>query len=427
MTLAARMLYNILLPVFCLIAGPGWILRMARRGGLGPRLWERLGCYDRPPEFESSGGVYVHAVSVGEVMMALKLIDAWRRHDPEEQFVLAATTSTGFQLAEAKVPEGVRVIYSPVDFPILIGRLIRRFEPRLIVLVDSELWPNLLFAAERRQIPVALINARLSPRSARRYARFKAVTGPMLGRLKLVCAQAGEHAELWREIGVRRDAVEVTGSVKFDADETGAGTKREEFAAMLKAFGGGRPIVLGASTHAGEEAMVARAVRTVPGALAVVLPRHAERRHEVKRDLEQAGFEVVLRSGFRKPEEASGAVFVVDSTGELRDWTAHADVVVIGKSLLGMGGQNPAEAIEAKVPVVCGRSMGNFEPLISQLRAAEAVRTVDDETALGEAIGDVLGHARLRTEMIRDADRILRTHNGATARTLVLLLGLAPR
>ena len=153
MTLAVRVAYNLLLPIFCLLAAPAWILKMARRGGLSPRLWERLGIYDRDAEFEPAGGVYVHAVSVGEVLIALKFIGRWLEDDPEEQFVLAATTSTGFQVAMEKAPPGVRVIYSPVDFPFLIERLFRRFEPRLMVLVESELWPNLLHGATRRKVP----------------------------------------------------------------------------------------------------------------------------------------------------------------------------------------------------------------------------------------------------------------------------------
>jgi 3-deoxy-D-manno-octulosonic-acid transferase len=421
MILAVRVLYNLLLPVFCVVAAPAWILRMARRGGLSRHLWERLGFYDRPAEIESGGGVYLHAVSVGEVMIALKLIAQWRQDDAEEQFVLAATTSTGFQVATEKAPEGVRVIYSPVDFPFLIRGLFRRFKPRLIVLVDSELWPNMLDLAHRREIPVALVNARLSPRSARRYARFKAVTAPLLQLLKLVCAQAEEHRVMWQEVGVPENSVVVTGSVKFDLEHVAAPKVRADFQHMLDAFGAGRPVVLAASTHAGEEVIVAEAVKTLPGALAVLLPRHAERRREVQADLERAGFAVVLRSDFSPPRDPVGTVLVVDSTGELGEWTAHADVVVIGKSFLARGGQNPTEAIAARIPVVCGPNMENFEPLISELRAASGVRTVKEGASLAEAIASVLNRARDRKEMVQQGSAVLERHRGATARTVALL------
>jgi 3-deoxy-D-manno-octulosonic-acid transferase len=421
MMLAVRLLYNLLLPFVCLLAAGPWLLRMARRGGLSNRLWERLGCYDRAPEWESGGGVYVHAVSVGEVMMALKMIGQWQETNPEEEFVLAATTSTGFQLALEQAPEGVRVIYSPLDLGFLIRRLFNRFEPSLIVLVDSEMWLNMLYLADMRGIPVALMNARLSPRSAEHYAKFKPITMPMLRLLKLVCAQAQEHRLMWQKIGIPEGAVEVTGSVKFDGDDLVPPRRRDEFQEMLDAFGAGRPIVLAASTHAGEEELIASAVRELPGALAVLFPRHAERRHEVRADLERAGMEVVLRSDFHAPRDPAQAVFVVDTTGELRDWTAHADVVVIGKSFLARGGQNPTEAIVAKVPVICGRHMENFEPLITELRVVTGVRTVQDEGALVETLRDVLENVRERTKMIQHASSVLDGHRGATARTIALL------
>ncbi|NIP93548.1 MAG: 3-deoxy-D-manno-octulosonic acid transferase, partial [Akkermansiaceae bacterium] len=240
------------------------------------------------------------------------------------------------------------------------------------------------------------------------------------------CAQADEHAETWREIGVRREAIVVTGSVKFDQEGIPPPVTRGEFGVMLNAFGRGRPVVLAASTHPGEEVLVARAAAGVPGVLPVVLPRHAERRREVRRELEQAGFEVVLRSEFREPEDPSRAVLVVDSTGELRDWTAHADLVVIGKSLLARGGQNPVEAIEAGVPVVCGLHMENFEPLISELRTKGGVRTVSSEAGLEDAIAALLGRARERTSMAKRAAAVLTRHRGATARTRELLAELAP-
>jgi 3-deoxy-D-manno-octulosonic-acid transferase len=219
----------------------------------------------------------------------------------------------------------------------------------------------------------------------------------------------------------------VTGSVKFDLEGTAAPERRSEFEAMLLAFGAGRPVVLGASTHAGEEVLIARALREVPGALAVLLPRHAERRRAVADDLARAGFEVVLRSEFAPPSDRADAVFVVDSTGELRDWTAHADLVVIGKSFLARGGQNPAEAIAAKVPVICGSHMENFDPLIGQLRAAGAVRTVERPEELGGAIVDLLGSARDRKAMVQEAGRILARHGGATGRTVELFRALASR
>lgn len=426
MNLVVRLLYNWLLPLFFLLAAPAWLLRMARRGGLDARLLQRLGVFRRPAEFEPVGAVYVHAVSVGEVRMALRLIAEWLKHHPEEQFVIAATTSTGFQLAEREASDGVRVIYSPLDLSLIIRHIFNRFEPALIVLIDSELWPNLLHLANRRGIPTALVNARLSPRSARRYERFRVITAPLLGQLKLVCAQVAEHAERWSNVGVLPEALVVTGSLKFDLEGLECPVKRAEFQEMIDAFGPGRPVILAASSHAGEERLIAEAVGQVPGGLAVILPRHAERRRTVRADLEAAGFEVVLRSSFKRPDQIEKAVLVVDSTGELRDWTAHADVVVIGKSFLSRGGQNPVEAIAVGTPVVCGPHMENFEPLITELRTGSAVESVS-KSDLSKGLRAVLESAQHRRTLTASATAVLEQHRGATARIILHLRNLLER
>lgn len=418
------LIYNLLLPLVVVVAAPSWLRRMGERGGLGPRLWERLGIFDRDAEFEPNGVIYVHAVSVGEVVMGLKLIAAWRKRHPSERFVLAATTTTGFALADAQAPEDVRVIYSPIDFPWLIKGMFARFEPRLVVMVDSEIWPNLLREAEKRRVPTALANARLSPRSVRRYQKLAVVARPILRMLGMVLAQAREHAAQWEEIGVPGDRVRVTGSLKFDQDGVEPPKRRKVFEEMVEVFGRGRPVVMAVSTHAGEEARIARALEGHPEILRVLVPRHAERRDAVRAELEREGCEVVLRSRFAPPTEPLKSVLVVDSTGELRDWTAGADVVVVGKSFLARGGQNPAEAIAAGLPVVCGPHMENFEPLITQLRDAGAVRDATLDT-LGGVVSEVLGDSRLRRGMTEAAGSVMARHHGATARTVGLLAELA--
>ncbi len=415
-----RLLYNVLLPVFCLLAAPAWILKMARRGGLDCRLLQRIGIYRGPSESEPQGVVYVHAVSVGEARMALRLVERWNQRDSPRQFVIAATTSTGFQLAKREAPEGVRVIYSPLDLPPVLRIVFNRFKPALIVLIDSEIWPNLLHVSEQRGVPVALANARLSQRSARRYERLKCIAAPMLGQIRIVCVQAAEHAQDWTRIGVCRDRLVITGSLKFDLDGVQAPMERAEFRGMLESFGSARPVVLAASTHHEEERLLAEAIREVPGALAVLLPRHMERRRAVQSDLETAGFEVILRSNFTPPEQPDAAVLLVDSTGELGDWTAHADIVVIGKSFLGRGGQNPVEAISAGVPVVCGPHMSNFEPLFSELRNASAIECVS-QVEVAEKLRAILASEQRRRSLVANARATVDQHRGATDRIIMQL------
>jgi 3-deoxy-D-manno-octulosonic-acid transferase len=417
-------LYRLLLPLLFLAAFPGWLVKMLRRGGLGTPLGERVGIYTAPLEFEPCGAVHVHAVSVGEALLALKLIREWLGVAPASRFVLATGTATGFAVASAAGLPGLRVTYAPLDFPGLVRRYLRRFEPAQVVLIEGEAWPHLLLGCRRRAIPVSLVNARLSPRSARRYQRFAGWVRPLFGLLDALATQEPEDAAAWQAIGVPVAKIHHTGSLKIDPGSGPAPTRRPEFQAMLDTFtvaAGRRLIVLAASTHAGEEAWLATAIRTAaPEALAVIVPRHAERRQQVKADLERLGLEVVLRSAFAPPGQPAAGCLVIDSTGELRDWTAHADVVIIGKSFLATGGQNPCEAILAGIPVICGPHMENFQPLSARLVAADACFTAHDQPTLAAAIRRGLEPATAHAVSAR-ATALLTRHRGATRRIVELL------
>lgn len=417
-------LYRLLLPLLFLAAFPGWVVKMVRRGGLATPLRERVGRYGGDVEYEPCGAVHVHAVSVGEVLLAVKLIREWGELRGGRRFVLATGTATGFAVAEAAGVAGLRVTYAPLDFRGMVRRYLDRFEPSRVVLVEGEAWPHLMLACGRRGIPVALVNARMSPRSARRYARFAPWLRPVFGGIGRLALQDAGGLALWRDLGVAEAAVGVTGSLKIDPGSGPPPARREAFQRMLDGFfvgGVARPVVLAASTHVGEEVWLATAVRAaVPEALMVLVPRHAERRGAVKADLERVGFEVVLRSAFAGPSDPASACLVVDSTGELRDWTAHADVVLIGKSFLAEGGQNPCEAVLAGVPVVWGPHMANFQPLAAQMEAAGACLVAGDATAVGRAVREALDPGVAR-RLVEAASGVLAPHRGATRRIVEML------
>ena len=419
---AALLIYRLLLPLLFLAAFPGWIVKMLKRGGFGTGLGERLAFYNGDLEFEPHGAVHVHSVSVGESLLALKLIRTWLERDPSQRFVLATGTATGHAIATAAAIPAVRVTYSPLDFPSMVRRYLKRFEPASIVLIEGEAWPHLLLAAAKKHIPVSLVNARMSPRSARRYRKFATWIRPCFATLGAVAIQEEEDRAIWCDLGVPPENIYLTGSLKFDPGAAAAPVKRQEFHEMLSAFGNRKPIILAASTHVGEEVKIATAIRdALPESLLIIVPRHAERRAAVTQDLQQAGFNAVLRSDFQAPDPNHGPmpVLVVDSTGELNDWTAHADVVIIGKSFLATGGQNPAEAILAGKPLIFGPHMENFEPLASRLVAAGAGIRVNHAAELGKALITAINPAKADA-MTAAASLLLARHQGATRRILEL-------
>ena len=415
-------IYRLLLPGLFVFAFPAWLIKMARRGGFGSGLHERLSCYRTALDYEPCGAVHLHAVSVGEALLALKLLHEWRKVAPDQDFVLATGTSTGHAVARDNAPDSVRVVYAPLDFKWMVKRYLKRFEPAQIVLVEGEAWPNLLQQCQHRAIPVRLVNARVSPRSKRRYLKFAAWIRPVFSLLDQVAVQEPEDAEIWNELGIPKDRIIVSGSLKFDPGSGAPPQKRQEFADMLAAFGSNRLLILAASTHAGEEMLIAKAAReAAPAALLVIVPRHTERRAEIRAELEAEGFEVILRSAFSKPQTPENAIFLIDSTGELRDWTAHADAVVIGKSFLSTGGQNPCEAVIAGKPVIFGTHMENFEPLATRLTESGGCLQVNAITSLPQALRQALQPNPALERGITAARQTLARHEGACARTVALL------
>ena len=413
-------LYNLLLPVFFVFAFPGWLMKMAKRGGIGSGLLERFGLFKEDELLEKQGVVYVHAVSVGEVLVGIKLIKEWLRKHPKERVLLVPTTATGHAVAKEHAPEGVRVIYSPLDFGFVLRRVFRRFAPKQIILMESEIWPNMLHVAEKMSIPVNVANARLSPRSEKRYVKLGGLLRPLLGMLNHLCAQDSGDKERWSAVGVPAEKITVTVSVKFHQSGAGKPEMRAEFGEMLDGVSGGKKVVMAISTHAGEEAWIAAGLRDLGDEIClVIVPRHAERRAEVRSDVLGEGYDVVLRSEY---ERCAGACLVVDSTGELRDWTAHADLVIVGKSIIGKGGQNPTEAMSVSVPVVSGPFMRNFEPLVSELKEAGGLSVFTDEEGMLEAVRGLLDVGSERgEEQARAALKVLEGHQGAAVRTVDVL------
>ncbi len=413
------LIYNLLLPVFLILSIPGYLVKMKKRGGFGTGLRERFGLYKVSASAEPKGGLYVHAVSVGEVFIALKFIREWVKTHPEP-VVLATSTATGHQVVRDAALTGVRALYSPLDVPGLSGRCLRRFQPKAVVLIEAELWPNFAEACHRMHIPMLMLNARLSPRSEGRYRKVRGITSLLFSRLTALGAQNANDKGRFGGIGVNEDIITVTGSIKFDVLGDTPAEPRAEFRELLTNISGGKPVVLAASTHAGEESLIATAIRRA-GAFPLIVPRHAERRADVVKDLTAAGFTPVLRTAGTLPTPLpENLCYVADTTGELRDWTALADVAVIGKSYLARGGQNPVEAIAARVPVVFGPDMTNFADLVTLLNGENSVWQCEKEQ-LADTLSRVLTDKAEATARCERAYNALHVHSGATARSVSLV------
>jgi 3-deoxy-D-manno-octulosonic-acid transferase len=423
-----RLVYNLLWPIGLLFFLPRYLVKMFRRGNYRENFGQRLGWYDvdlrvRLAEQKSA---WLHAVSVGEVGVALKLAAEMRRLQPSLRCVLTTTTTTGFSFAKKNAPGWIAVMYNPLDFWPIMRRALSVIQPAKIVLIEAEIWPNLVAEARARRIPITLANARLSPRSEKRFRFFRFFVAPTFGLLDLVCVQETEDIDRWVALGVDRHRIHCPGSIKFDSASVSLNPTGPEQVLRGRKIDKGRPILLAGSTHAGEEEVLARIFvdlrEKFPNLFLIIAPRHAERAREVQCVLEQFGLHAAF--GSQSIVDQPSDCLILDSTGELPDWYAVATVVFVGKSLSGRGGQNPVEAIVAGKPVLFGPHMENFAALARSLvaqRGAIEVRSADE---LEKAVAVLLRDRDLRESLVKNARGVVGKHHGAAALTAKLILDL---
>jgi len=427
-----RFLYNLLFPFVLIFMLPGFLLRMLRRGNYRHKFGQRFAIYSlrtraRMQAFRGRC-LWIHAVSVGEVLIALKFIRVVQQQ-AGLPIILSTTTSTGFALASKHRSDSVEVIYHPVDFWWSVRRAMRLIQPRALVMVEAEVWPNLVAEAKALGAAAVIINARLSPRSEQRYRLIRVLSKPIFAQLDRVFVQDASDLERLAGIGMPMAALECTGSIKFDySQEPTVESSRQQ--QWLKDMGvlPLQPTLLAASTHAGEERLLAEVFRRLrrkfPDLFLIIVPRHAERGAAIETEIAAMGLRVNRVSRGKGPEAAD--VLIADTTGELRGWVEVADLVFVGKSLTSTGGQNPAEAVVAGKPVIFGPHMENFAAFVTLLRAYHGCTQVADEVALEAALAHLLTHPQECLALVARATRALEPHQGATLRTweeMVPLLG----
>src|SRR5438094_535702 len=430
-----RFIYNLLWPLGLLFFLPGYFTKMLRRGGYREKFGQRLGIYDRRlrARLSKQRSTWLHAVSVGEVNVALKLANALRTHEPDLHCALTTTTTTGFALARKNAPLWIEVMYTPLDYWPIMRRAFSFIRPVRIVLVEAEIWPNLAAEAHARRIPLALVNARLSARSERRYRQFRFFIAPTFRLLDLVCVPEKEDAKRWAALGVSQDRIRLTGSIKYDPAGLDQVAELQETAhpVSLNHLEPESPVLFGGSTHRGEEEVLAniflRLRQQFPSLRLFIAPRHVERLREIRAHLDALRLRVTLASELCGRQEINDADCVLlDTTGELQRWYHIATVVFMWKSLTAHGGHNPVEPILAGRPVVFGPHMDNFTILARQLVGRNGAIEVRDIDSLERIITKLLRDSGARQRLVQNAREVLSAHEGATARAAALIHELPP-
>ncbi len=424
-------IYNVLFTIGFLLSFPYYFFRLWRRGGWQEGVGERFGRYSSriKQALTNRRVVWIHAVSVGEANLATLLIRALEPRLPHHKFIVSTTTTTGMAELRKKLPQGVEKIYCPIDRRPWVRRAFAILKPEILILVEAELWPNILWQARRRRVPVVLANARISERSYAGYRRAGFLFRDLFRGLDAVSAQSERDVKRLVELGCRREAVHPVGSLKFEPSPAGE-TRPLDVPKLLRQAGmpGNARILLGGSTHDGEESVLAEIFNRLrarhPDLYLVLVPRHFERSRSIAGQLDRRGVRYVLRSEVRfgpDPKPGSSDCLVVNSTGELRQFYPHADVVFIGKSLVGQGGQNPIEPAAAGRAIVFGPNMQNFPDVAPRFLEADAAIQVANAAELESALDALLRDPARRESLGRNAHGVAESSRGALDRTVGMI------
>ena len=418
-----RTLYTLLFHLGLPLIALRLFLRARKAPAYGQRIGERF-AFGLPPL--QPGGIWVHAVSVGESIAAAPMVRALRARYPQLPITVTCMTPTGSERIQALFANDplIQHCYLPYDLPWAAARFLKRAQPKLAVIMETELWPNHIHQCAKRGIPVALANGRLSERSARGYGRFAKLTAPMLAEMSLLAVQTEAEAERFRQLGARPECVQVTGSIKFDL------TIDPELLQRADALRGEwqaseRPVWIAASTHAGEDEIILAAHQQLlvqrPEALLILVPRHPERFNSVYELSAKAGLATVRRSA-GEPVTTSTQVLLGDTMGELLFLYALADIALVGGSLVANGGHNLLEPAALGKPVLSGPHLFNFLEIAAQLREAGALREVADAEQLATVVAELLQQPQQAEQMRLAGLGVMARNQGALAR---LLDGLA--
>jgi 3-deoxy-D-manno-octulosonic-acid transferase len=423
--------YNLALLSVLIMGAPWWLWRMATTQKYREGIGQRLGRV--PPSLRGVGKehqvLWIHAVSVGEVLAISRLVHEMKAAFPGCRLLISTTTRTGQELARRRFGAD-NVFYCPLDLFWAVRAYLNALQPRLLILAETEFWPNLLTACFRRNIPVAVVNARISDRSWPRYQMLRRLWAPILGRIGRILAQSELDAERLKAIGCSPDRVSVAGNLKFDV----RATVEADATRMLKSQADAKRFVVAGSTLEGEEAALIdawpRLLQSHPNLVMVLAPRHPERFSAVIALLNNSRAHWVRRSDWSQlrdvpPRLESGTIVLLDTIGELASVYSVAAVAFVGGSLTSAGGHNPLEPAQFAVPIIVGPHYANFRAITEDLRAHDAIR-IATQNDLQQALDDLLSNQGQAATMGARARQIFEQQAGATARTIEAVREILP-
>jgi len=430
-----QVVYNVFFMTFFFITGPFFLFKLWRRGKILPQFGQRFGLYSKDVRERLKPGcdLWIHAVSVGEVKLAHVLIRSLRQSRPDLKIVISATTGTGFNVARTMLEnEHTSVIYNPIDFLWSVVSAFKVIRPKRLILIESEIWPNYLWCARRRRLPIYLVNARLSDRTEERYRKMRWLLRALLQEIDLVFAQDQIDVTRLTLAGFAPETIFNLGSLKYDVAVIDTSTEKDISAWWDRSgWTSDQLILLGGSTHFGEEEVLVRIYLSLreqfPNLKLLLVPRHAERGASIRDMCDRMGLRATTRSQLAAATEtlSNGStpdVLVVNSTGELSSLYKRATLTFVGKSLRGQGGQNFIEAAPGGTPIIVGPNMQNFKVITREFLSRQAIVQVFDEFELEQRLRILFGSDDMRRELGSRARSTFEANLGAAQRTASAIL-----
>ena len=407
--------YDLIFLVITFIFLPVYLFRRKFHSG----LLRRLGIL--PRDLGLASPIWIHAVNVGEVMAVKKLLEGLRQLYPDKRLVISTVTPTGNKVAKGLLKDGDFLTYLPLDFSFTVNRVINKIKPSLFIIAETEIWPNLIRGLYKKNIPVAIVNGRISDASFKGYSAIKFLLKPILRKVSLFCMQAESDAERLMHLGAAKEKIKIAGNMKFDA----APNLFRHTAVKL----GIRPdeeLIVAGSTHPGEEEVILEAYKDLlpefPGLRLLIAPRHPERASDIEKLVEKNGFKPLLISKLLSTiDYRLSTIFILDTIGELLDYYAICDIVFVGGSLVKKGGHNILEPAALSKPIIFGPHTFNFRDIAQLYLKEQAAILAHNQQELKEGIKYLLANPNKKEELGRKAKDLILANQGATKRNLEYL------
>ena len=417
-------IYNFIFIFLFILILPKSLFRMSKRGGYKKNILQRVGFFDEDIKKNTNQKIWIHGVSVGEIRIALAFINQIRNKNPQVNFLISTTTSTAYKIAEIKKSKLDLLIYFPIDLPIFIIKIIKTFNIKKIILIESEFWPNLIRICSNENIPISLINARISNKSFSNYKKFIFITKKILPKIKNICAQSHNDKNQLILLGAKSESIHIVGSLKFDLTQNFFDVTFEElFNIKDNNTRDKKIILLGASTWLGEEEMLIKNFKELKckflNLVLIIAPRHAERSNEIEKIIINNNFIARRRSKQSNPYPIlDNEILLLDSTGELSSLYKNVDITFIGKSLTSNGGQNPIEPAMNNSVVITGPSMDNFQNVIDVFDEIDSRLVIKNYLELNEVLIRLLSSEEYLDRFKKKSYEAYKLGKGGLAKTL---------